>query len=87
MKEKINIKDIIKYAVNYTKDFPIYVIINFLAFLFVLFAFFISALLALLLIIIWLLGIILFIKTGGYEKMVQKKKGIKPKTKLEKKKN
>ena len=87
MEDKINIKDIFKYAVNYTKDYPIYVIVNFLVFLLILFALFISVLLALFLIIIWLIGIILFVKTGGYEKMVQKKKGIKPKTKLEKKKD
>ena len=77
----INIEETFKKVINYIKDYPIYMAFNFLAFLLVIFSFFISALLALFVIIIWLLGIILFIKIGGYEKMVQKKKGIKKDTK------
>ena len=77
----IDFKKMLEKIIKYIKDYPIYMVINFLVFCLVVFSFFISALLALFIIIIWLVGIILFIKTGGYEKMVQKKKGIKKVTK------
>ena len=79
--KNIDIKKISEKVITYIKDFPIFVAINFMAFILVIFALIISLLLGLILIIIWLIGLIIFIKLGGYENMKNKKKGIKKETK------
>ena len=72
--KNIDFKKLTNDGINYIKDYPLFMIINFLAFIMVIFAFIVSALLGLVIIILWLTGIIIFIKTGGYERMNNKKK-------------
>lgn len=84
--KNIDFKKLTNDGINYIKDYPLFMIINFLAFIMVIFAFIVSALLGLVIIILWLTGIIIFIKTGGYERMKNKKKGIKKEEKTSTKK-
>ena len=75
--KNINYKEIFNKVKKYVSNYKLFSLINFLAFILVIFSFMVSGLLGLIIIIIWLIGIILFIKTGGYEKMSKKRKGIK----------
>ena len=68
-------KDILNDIINYIKENKIFSIINGVILLIVILGFIINVVLGFLLIILWLLGIIVLIKSGGYEKMVKKKKG------------
>ena len=80
--KNIDFKEKFNFVKNYIKDYPVFSIFNIVIFLFIIFLMFISVLLGLFIMIIWLAGIVLFIKTGGYEKMAnKKKKGTKSSTK------
>ena len=70
-----NFKDILNDIINYIKENKIFSIINGVILLIVILGFIVNVVLGFLLIILWLLGIIVLIKSGGYEKMVKKKKG------------
>ena len=76
-KIKLKIKDIFNKIKNYVKDYPKFSIINGIIFILTIFAFIKNIILGLIFIILWLLGIIFFVKFGGYKKMSSRKKGIK----------
>ena len=71
-KFKTKLKEITEYIISYPKFF----LVNVIALLLVILGFTLNVLLGFLLIILWLLAIIAFIKSGGYDNMVKKKKGI-----------
>lgn len=79
-------KIIVQKIINYAKDYPVFVLLNVIFVLLIIFGFKTKAILGFLLIILWLLLIIAFIKSGGYAKMIKKKKGIKKDTITEGKK-
>lgn len=72
---------------EYIKNYPLFVIINILAFIFTIIGFIISGILGLVIIIIWLCALLIFLKTGGYENMKAKKGKNGTKTNNKKKKN
>ncbi|MBR3116444.1 MAG: transglycosylase domain-containing protein [Bacilli bacterium] len=69
-------KSILKKGIDYVKNYPKFTLLNVIFVLLIILGFLMKPLLGLLLIILWLLLIIVFIKSGGYEKMVKKKKGL-----------
>ena len=81
MKRKFDIKNIMKKIINYINEYKLYSIINIIIFILIIITLFKKLLIGILLILIFGILNFVFVKSGGYEKMLKKNKGKVNKTK------